>query len=63
MLVVAVVPGRTRTLVERFERKERSYSNEDQATEISTHVLPATDKAPPTLVNICCKYVDYKIHI
>ncbi|CAL2251602.1 unnamed protein product [Prunus armeniaca] len=37
---VAVVPGRTRTLVERFERRERFDRNEDQATSISSPVIP-----------------------
>ncbi|KAJ4703409.1 Katanin p80 WD40 repeat-containing subunit B1-like [Melia azedarach] len=51
---VAVVPGRTRTLVERFERREKFNSNEDQAANITpqtrlssnedqaTHVTPHT---------------------
>lgn len=40
---VAVVQGRTRTLVERFERQEKSYTNEDQATttsSISNRAIP-----------------------
>ncbi|KAM5588345.1 katanin p80 WD40 repeat-containing subunit B1 [Rosa sericea] len=37
---VAVVPGRTRTLVERFERRERFSSNDDQATGIFGPVIP-----------------------
>ncbi|KAL6206934.1 hypothetical protein ACLB2K_024179 [Fragaria x ananassa] len=37
---VAVVPGRTRTLVERFERRERFSSNDDQATGIIGPVIP-----------------------
>lgn len=39
-LAVAVVPGRTRTLVERFERRERFDRNEDQATSITSPVIP-----------------------
>ncbi|XP_062014751.1 katanin p80 WD40 repeat-containing subunit B1 homolog KTN80.2-like [Rosa rugosa] len=37
---VAVVPGRTRTLVERFERRERFSSNDDQATGVFGPVIP-----------------------
>ncbi|KAK9936301.1 hypothetical protein M0R45_013149 [Rubus argutus] len=37
---VAVVSGRTRTLVERFERRERFNSNDDQATGIFSPVIP-----------------------
>ncbi|BBH00841.1 Transducin/WD40 repeat-like superfamily protein [Prunus dulcis] len=47
---VAVVPGRTRTLVERFERRERFDRNEDQATRISIPVIPedqATSRISP----------------
>lgn len=47
---VAVVPGRTRTLVERFERRERFDRNEDQATRISSPVIPedqATSRISP----------------
>lgn len=40
LLAVAVVPGRTRTLVERFERRERFSSNDDQATGIIGPVIP-----------------------
>ncbi|XP_062161285.1 katanin p80 WD40 repeat-containing subunit B1 homolog KTN80.1-like isoform X2 [Alnus glutinosa] len=40
---VAVIHGRTRSLVERFERRERFNSNEDQASTMS-HVVPETDK-------------------
>ena len=41
---VAVVQGRTRTLVERFERREKINSNEDQATGISNRAIPEVDK-------------------
>ncbi|KAM1045928.1 hypothetical protein COP2_037900 [Malus domestica] len=37
---VAVVSGRTRSLVERFERRERFDGNEDQATSILSPVIP-----------------------
>ncbi|XP_050371503.1 katanin p80 WD40 repeat-containing subunit B1 homolog KTN80.2-like isoform X2 [Argentina anserina] len=37
---VAVVSGRTRTLVERFERRERFSSDDDQATGIIGPVIP-----------------------
>ncbi|KAE7995606.1 hypothetical protein FH972_000382 [Carpinus fangiana] len=40
---VAVIHGRTRSLVERFERRERFNSNEDQASTMS-HVMPEMDK-------------------
>ncbi|XP_048335425.1 katanin p80 WD40 repeat-containing subunit B1 homolog KTN80.2 isoform X2 [Ziziphus jujuba] len=46
---VAVVPGRTRTLVERFERRERSNSNEEQANDMSTRIIPEMDQSPPML--------------
>lgn len=39
-MAVAVVSGRTRTLVERFERRERFDGNEDQATSILSPVIP-----------------------
>lgn len=39
-MAVAVVSGRTRTLVERFERRERFNSNDDQATGIFSPVIP-----------------------
>ena len=42
-MAVAVVRGRTRSLVERFERQEKSYTNEDQATttsSISNRAIP-----------------------
>jgi katanin p80 WD40 repeat-containing subunit B1 len=42
-LAVAVIHGRTRSLVERFERRERFNSNEDQASTMS-HVMPEMDK-------------------
>ncbi|GMY37264.1 katanin p80 WD40 repeat-containing subunit B1 homolog [Fagus crenata] len=42
---VAVVRGRTRSLVERFEQRERIHSNEDQASTMS-RVIPETDKTP-----------------
>ncbi|ONI10302.1 hypothetical protein PRUPE_4G039800 [Prunus persica] len=48
--VNGVVPGRTRTLVERFERRERFDRNEDQATRISSPVIPedqATSRISP----------------
>lgn len=37
---VAVVAGRTRSLVERFERRERFNSNEDQGTNVSSDLMP-----------------------
>ncbi|XP_022724348.1 katanin p80 WD40 repeat-containing subunit B1 homolog isoform X4 [Durio zibethinus] len=43
---VAVVPGRTRTLVERFERRERLNSSGDPATNITPPAVPETDKTP-----------------
>lgn len=39
-MAVAVVSGRTRTLVERFERRERFNSNDDQATGIFSPMIP-----------------------
>ncbi|XP_031392296.1 katanin p80 WD40 repeat-containing subunit B1 homolog isoform X1 [Punica granatum] len=42
---VAVVPGRTRTLVEKFERREILNSAEEQTTATPPQELPATDKA------------------
>jgi katanin p80 WD40 repeat-containing subunit B1 len=42
-LAVAVIHGRTRSLVERFERRERFNSSEDHASTMS-HVVPETDK-------------------
>ncbi|PON70996.1 Guanine nucleotide-binding protein, beta subunit [Parasponia andersonii] len=43
---VAVVQGRTRTLVERFERREKINSSEDQASGISNCAIPEADKIP-----------------
>ncbi|POO03653.1 Guanine nucleotide-binding protein, beta subunit, partial [Trema orientale] len=43
---VAVVQGRTRTLVERFERREKINSSEDQASGISNRAIPEADKIP-----------------
>ncbi|XVF25869.1 hypothetical protein REPUB_Repub13aG0251000 [Reevesia pubescens] len=43
---VAVVPGRTRTLVERFEQRERLYSIGDPETNSTPPVVPETDKTP-----------------
>ena len=40
ILAVAVVSGRTRTLVEKFERREKSSSNDDQSTSISRSMIP-----------------------
>ncbi|KAL5579351.1 hypothetical protein UlMin_011793 [Ulmus minor] len=45
---VAVVRGRTRSLVERFEKRERVNTIDDQATDISTQVIPEMDKTHPT---------------
>lgn len=39
-LAVAVVSGRIRTLVERFERRDKFDGNEDQATSILSPVIP-----------------------
>lgn len=39
-MAVAVVSGRTRTLVERFERRERFNSNDDQTTGIFSRMIP-----------------------
>ncbi|KAF8029874.1 hypothetical protein BT93_E2328 [Corymbia citriodora subsp. variegata] len=44
---VAVVPGRTRTLVEKFEKREKLNSTEDQS--IDTPEKPMSDKTPPSL--------------
>ena len=37
---MAVVAGRTRSLVERFEKRERFNSNEDQTTNVSSDKMP-----------------------
>ncbi|XP_062096424.1 katanin p80 WD40 repeat-containing subunit B1 homolog KTN80.1-like isoform X2 [Humulus lupulus] len=44
---VAVVPGRTRTLVERFEKREKINTNEDQAGGATICAVPEIDKTPP----------------
>ncbi|KAI6705045.1 hypothetical protein NL676_008007 [Syzygium grande] len=46
---VAVVPGRTRTLVEKFEKREKLNSTEDQPINAPPE-KPALDKTPPSLV-------------
>ncbi|XVF27694.1 hypothetical protein REPUB_Repub14bG0131000 [Reevesia pubescens] len=43
---VAVVPGRTRTLVERFERKEILNGGGDPGNNSTPPVVPETDKIP-----------------
>ncbi|XVE51275.1 hypothetical protein DITRI_Ditri02bG0026800 [Diplodiscus trichospermus] len=43
---VAVVPGRTRTLVERFERREKLNSTGDPAVNCTPPVVPETDRTP-----------------
>ncbi|KAI8000321.1 hypothetical protein LOK49_LG09G01856 [Camellia lanceoleosa] len=46
---VAVVQGRTRSLVERFERRERLNSDEVQAHDTTTHIITETAKTTPML--------------
>lgn len=48
-MAVAVVQGRTRSLVERFEKRERFNSIEDQASTVS-RVIPEADRTPTLLV-------------
>ncbi|XP_021294027.1 katanin p80 WD40 repeat-containing subunit B1 homolog isoform X3 [Herrania umbratica] len=43
---VAVVPGRTRTLVEKFERRERLNGIGDPTTNSPSPVVPETDSTP-----------------
>ncbi|GMP72579.1 hypothetical protein CsSME_00030557 [Camellia sinensis var. sinensis] len=46
---VAVVQGRTRSLVERFERRERLNSDEVQAHDTTAHIITETAKTTPML--------------
>ncbi|KAI8012877.1 Armadillo repeat-containing protein LFR [Camellia lanceoleosa] len=46
---VAVVQGRTRTPVERFERRERLNSDEVQAPDTTPQIIPETAKISPVL--------------
>ncbi|CAL5409784.1 unnamed protein product [Camellia sinensis] len=46
---VAVVQGRTRSLVERFERRERLNSDEVQAHDTTAHIITETAKTIPML--------------
>ncbi|XP_028096355.1 katanin p80 WD40 repeat-containing subunit B1-like isoform X4 [Camellia sinensis] len=46
---VAVVQGRTRSLVERFERRERLNSDEVQAPDTTPQIRPETAKISPML--------------
>uniref|UniRef100_A0A5B6ZYF7 Katanin p80 WD40 repeat-containing subunit B1 homolog n=1 Tax=Davidia involucrata TaxID=16924 RepID=A0A5B6ZYF7_DAVIN len=46
---VAVVQGRTRTLVERFEKRERLNSDEVQTPDTSPHMISETTKTSPIL--------------
>ncbi|XP_030480281.2 katanin p80 WD40 repeat-containing subunit B1 homolog KTN80.1 isoform X2 [Cannabis sativa] len=46
---VAVVPGRTRSLVERFEKREKVNGNEDQAGGVAICAVPEIDKTPPPM--------------
>lgn len=48
VLAVAVVPGRTRTLVEKFEKREKLNSTEDQSVNTPPG-KPALDNTPPSL--------------
>ncbi|XVF87552.1 hypothetical protein PTKIN_Ptkin18bG0129600 [Pterospermum kingtungense] len=43
---VAVVPGRTRTLVERFEQREKLNSSDDPASNSPPPAIPETDRTP-----------------
>ncbi|KAK8524435.1 hypothetical protein V6N13_015458 [Hibiscus sabdariffa] len=43
---VAVVSGRTRTLVEKFERRERLNSSDDPVTNSTPPAVPETDRTP-----------------
>ncbi|XWS18331.1 hypothetical protein CRYUN_Cryun32bG0034800 [Craigia yunnanensis] len=49
---VAVVPGRTRTLVERFERREILKSIGDSATNSTPPAVPETDKTPVLMISL-----------
>ncbi|XP_059659418.1 katanin p80 WD40 repeat-containing subunit B1 homolog KTN80.2 isoform X2 [Cornus florida] len=46
---VAVVRGRTRSLVERFERREKVSDNEVQRTDMAPHMISDAAKTNPTL--------------
>ncbi|CAL5428915.1 unnamed protein product [Camellia sinensis] len=46
---VAVVLGRTRSLVERFERRERLNGDEVQAHDTTAHIITETAKTTPML--------------
>ncbi|XP_028106307.1 katanin p80 WD40 repeat-containing subunit B1 homolog isoform X2 [Camellia sinensis] len=48
-LVNGVVQGRTRYLVERFERRERLHSDEVQAHDTTAHIITETAKTTPML--------------
>ena len=50
LLAVAVLRGRTRTLVERFERKEKLNSNEVLASDTTPCIIPETAKVASVLV-------------
>nr|XP_043624562.1 katanin p80 WD40 repeat-containing subunit B1 homolog KTN80.1-like isoform X2 [Erigeron canadensis] len=47
---VAVVNGRTRSLVDKFEKGDKSDTNECQKGDLTAHILPNTDNVPPTTV-------------
>ncbi|OVA13192.1 WD40 repeat [Macleaya cordata] len=47
--VLAVEPGRTRSLVQRWERREKCNNTEAQTTSGLSDVLPETDTLPPKL--------------
>eukprot|EP00257_Ricinus_communis_P017697 XP_015576203.1 katanin p80 WD40 repeat-containing subunit B1 homolog isoform X3 [Ricinus communis] len=48
---VAVVAGRTRSLVERFERREK-FSNEDQSTSMESQTAGLTNSTPTMSTNV-----------
>lgn len=47
---VAVVEGRTRSLVERFEKRETFNTDEAQTPDTIPHEIQEADKASPMLV-------------
>ncbi|KAF8370165.1 hypothetical protein HHK36_031796 [Tetracentron sinense] len=56
--VNGVVPGRTRSLVERWERRERFNDDEALTTSVSSDMIPKTDMLPPVLLILTMMFND-----
>ena len=58
---VAVVPGRTRTLVERFEQREKLNSSADPASDSTPPVVSETDGTPAIMVSLSVSFLSISV--